>query len=200
MASNTEKTPYNSKKWVGKEDISKAGESFIVDTINLISRGKTLIECDIFKQDQNPLFMSAVIELLIITRSLLQRRKHLNAVSSIESVDLELIKYFRDGLCHTDSWRSKGNTGNYRITYCRGNYDGSAPWMNLSNTGSYIDKSLYINSDDIRLFIGDRGLWIEKELVSIFNLTSSYFAENLPSDYAFSIRCRKFSNTRKEPK
>ena len=84
MINNTDKTPYYSEKWVGEEDISKSGESFIFDTISLISRGESLVECGIFKQDQSPLFMSAVIELLIITRSLLQRKKDLNAISSIE--------------------------------------------------------------------------------------------------------------------
>jgi hypothetical protein len=200
MTNNTDKTPYRSERWIGEEDISKTGESFIFDTISLISRGESLIECGIFKQDQNQLFMSAVIELLIITRSLLQRKKDLNAISSIDLVNLELIKYFRDGLCHTESWRSRGNTVKYRITYCRGNYDGSAPWINPSNEGSYIDKDLYMNSDDIRLFIGDRGLWIEKELVSIFHLTYNYFAENLPNDYASSVRCRKFRNSTKDQK
>lgn len=200
MINNTHKTPYYSEKWVGEEDISKSGESFIFDTISLISRGESLVECGIFKQDQSPLFMSAVIELLIITRSLLQRKKDLNAISSIELVNLELIKYFRDGLCHTESWRSRGNIVKYRISYCRGNYDGSAPWFNSLIKGSHIDKDLYMNSDDIRLFIGDRELWIEKELISTFNLTSSYFAEKIPSDYAFSVRCRKFSNATKDKK
>lgn len=200
MANNTDKTPYRSEKWVGEEDISKAGESFISDTLNLISRGESLIECGIFKQDQSPLFVSALIELLIITRSLLQKKKDLNTISSIDLANLELIKYFRDGLCHTESWRSKGNKVKYRITYCRSNYDGSAPWMKSSDKGFYIDKDLYMNSDDIRLFIGDKVLWIEKELLSIFNLTSGYFAENLPNDYAFRVKCRKFGNTIKDKK
>ena len=200
MSNNTDKIPYRSEKWIGEEDVSKAGESFIFDTINLISRGESLIECGIFEQEQNTLFMSAVIELLIITRSLLQRKKELNTLSSLELENLELIKYFRDGLCHTESWRSKGNKVKYRITYCRGNYDGSTPWINPSDKGSYIDKDLYMNSDDIRLFIGDRGIWMEKELVSIFNSTNSYFAAKLPIDYAFSVKCRKFRNATKEPK
>lgn len=193
MKKDTDKTPYCSETWVGTEDISKAGESFIFDTIYLVSRGEELIEYGIFNQEKNPLFMSAVIELLVITRSLLQRQKELNVLSSEELKNLELIKHFRDGLCHTESWRSKGNKVKYRIVFYRSNYDGSAPWINSSNQGTYLDKDLYMNSDDIRLFIGDRGLWIEKELISVFNLTRDYFAEKLPNDYEFSVKARKFN-------
>lgn len=187
------KLPYKSYCWVGSGDLSLVEESFILDTITLISRGEELLEHGILNDVENPLFLSAVIELLIITRSLLQKQLNIKEMPSDKHKDLEIIKYFRDGLCHTDSWRSKAGKTKYRITYMRGNYDGTQPWINWNDGDLKIDKVSYQNADDICLYIGERGLWVNKNLISIFKSIRDYFAKKIPSEYEFSVRCRRFS-------
>lgn len=195
MSNDDNKLPYRSEKWVGSGDLTNVEHSFLFDTITLVSRGEELVECGIFNDESNTLFMSAVIDMLILTRSLLEKRVKVKDFPDDHMEKLKLIKYFRDGLCHTESWRSKGEKVKYRITYMRVNYDGSFPWFSVKEGKPDIDKQLYLEADDIRLFIGDEGLWIKKELIATFNLTRDYFAERLPDDYNFSIRCRTFNKS-----
>lgn len=196
----TNKLPYGSHKWVGSGDLTNVEHSFLFDTITLVGRGEELIDYGIFDDESHTLFMSAVIDILILTRSLLEKWVKVKEFPEEQRAQLELIKHFRDGLCHTESWRSKGEKVKYRITHIRGNYDGSAPWFNLKGDKLVMDGKLYSESDDICLYIGDRGLWIKRDLIGTFNSVRDYFAEKLPDDYAFSVLSRRFNQTsRKNP-
>lgn len=190
-----DKLPYRSEKWVGSGDLTSVEHSFLFDTITLVSRGEELIECGIFSNESNTLFTSAVIDMLILTRSLLEKWAKVKELPDEHMERLKLIKYFRDGLCHTESWRSKGEKVKYRITYMRANYDGSFPWISVKDGTPNIDKQLYLEADDICLYIGDKGLWINKDLITTFNLAKDYFVEKLPDDYNFLVRCRNFSKS-----
>lgn len=195
MSNNDDRLPYRSEKWVGSGDLTNVAHSFLFDTITLVSRGEKLIECGIFSDESNTLFTSAVIDMLILTRSLLEKWVKVKEFPDEHMEKLQLIKYFRDGLCHTESWRSKGENVKYRITYMRANYDNSFPWISVKDGTPTIDKQLYSEADDICLYVGDEGLWINKDLITTFNLTRDYFAEKLPDDYNFSVRCRNFSKS-----
>lgn len=195
MSNTNDKLPYRSEKWVGSGDLTNVEHSFVFDTITLVSRGEELIECGIFDDDSNILFMSAVTELLILTRSLLEKEVKVKGSTDSSAEQSELVIYFRNGLCHTESWRSKGEKVKYRITHIRGNYDGSFPWLSVKDNKPTINNDLYLKADDICLYIGDRGLWIKKDLISTFNLTRDYFAEKLPDDYAFSVKSRRFNQS-----
>lgn len=189
------KHPYNAHKWQGDEDLSCFDESFIFDTIHSINRGQILIANGIFEQYNNDFFYSATIEILIIVRSLMERMSKLQALTEEQKSQLKDIKYFRDGLCHTESYRSARGSAKYRITYIPCNYDGSAPWIITKNNNTTINKAIMEKADDIRLFIGDNGLWIKKELIESFKLARDYFGIKLPDEYEFMLRAQKFNAT-----
>lgn len=180
--------PYRHTTWVGDEDLNGLKENYIFETMGILIRGEVLLRNGVLENYDDDLFQSALIEMLIITRSLLNKYIHLNKQDKEIVSVLDNIKYFRDGLCHTDSWRSSDGNVQYSIFSIPMNYDGSIPWISKD---SKLDKEGIGKADDIALKIGSRKLWIKKDLIEAFTFTRDYFSKKMPADYLFSMQCIK---------
>lgn len=190
----------NAYKWVGDETLPLRNNEphYFFETIGLVSRGEKLLENGILNRYFDVLYLSALTEFLIITRSLLEKYLKQNLEDTDTRNRCNHIAHFRNGLCHTESLKNVVDKKTFIISSIPANYDGSVPWvlkngqMVMKDGRACTSEELVRQCDDIIHRQGNKQLWIKKELIRDFYFVRDYFAQKLPCDYAFQVRCRNF--------
>ncbi|WP_201618355.1 hypothetical protein [Psychrobacter urativorans] len=204
MSSNEIANQYN--QWVGIEELPDNENHYFFETMNLVSRGEILLENGILNQCHNDLYMSALTEFILITRSLLEKYLKQNKDDEQVKKRRDHIKIFRDGLCHTNSLINTDTGILFAIISMPANYDGSMICdvkngkVIMKDGTTFTHEKAMNQADDILHRQGAHKLWIKKELIADFCFSRDYFARKLPYNYATQIRHREFINSYKTEK
>lgn len=202
--SNSNNEIANQHKWIGDEKLPKDEPHYFSETMRLVNRGETLLENGILTQYHNELYLSALTEFLIITRSLLQKYMQQNKDDKEIKNRCKHIAFFRNGLCHTNDRKLVLDMNTFKVISIPTNYDGSVPWLlkdgklQMKDGKAFTSEEWISQCDDILHKQGEKELWIKKELVRDFCFARDYFAKKLPSDYDFQVRSRRFMNSYKK--
>lgn len=147
------------------------------DIESAIHRIDELLSCGIFQQQNshNVLFRAAFIDLLIALRDLMYKSEKLSSriafVDDVKKTDKikdvsDLIKYFRDALCHPDSENNYIEVENIKSTF-----NVAFGKANLLKIGDFEQSSQYPN--DICFFFGSQGIYLKRHIMRAFEEAKS---------------------------
>ena len=131
-----------------------------------------LLACGIFEplNSGGPLVRSALTELLILVRDLMQKAKifsepiefmdDVNITDKVKTVS-DAIKFVRDAICHVDSENHNHEECNARLSY-----NIAYGKCNLANLGDVEIKSDY--EDDICFFFGSQKLYLRRHIIRAY--------------------------------
>lgn len=147
------------------------------DIESAIHRINELLSCGIFQQQNshNVLFRAAFIDLLIALRDLMYKSEKLSSriafVDDVKKTDKikdvsDLIKYFRDALCHPDSENHYIEVENIKSTF-----NVAFGKANLLKIGDFKQSSQYPN--DICFFFGSQGIYLKRHIMRAFEEAKS---------------------------
>lgn len=142
------------------------------DIESSINRIDELLRCGIFLPENlcNPLVRSALTELLILVRDLMEKaKKYAEPVEFTDDVNItnkvsnvhQLIKFVRDAICHVDSENRNHDGWNARLSFniVYGKYT-------LLKSCDVEVRSDY--DDDICFFFGDQRLYLRRHIVRAY--------------------------------
>lgn len=147
------------------------------DIESAIHRIDELLSCGIFQQQNshNVLFRAAFIDLLIALRDLMYKSEKLSSriafVDDVKKTDKikdvsDLIKYFRDALCHPDSENNYIEVENIKSTF-----NVAFGKANLLKIGDFEQSSQYPN--DICFYFGSQGIYLKRHIMRAFEEAKS---------------------------
>lgn len=146
-----------------------------------ISAKNRILESGVFNEQGNPLFRSALIELLIVARDL-THKSYLKGheVNFIDDVAVKgkvtnvsmLIKYARDAVCHIDSDNHKSIESDSVFSF--NTMFGKGKLASINGVDFSSDYQ-----DDICVFFGDQKIYIKRHILraideATHNLRSAY--------------------------
>lgn len=147
------------------------------DIESSIRRVDELLCCGIFDpaQSENPLICSALTEMLILVRDLMEKaRIYAAPVEFVDDVNItdkvhnvsEAIKFVRDAICHIDSENRNHDECNARLSYniIYGKH-------NLLKIGDIEIKSDY--EDDVCFFFGSQKLYLHRHIIRAYEEAKS---------------------------
>jgi len=147
------------------------------DIENSFRRVDELLGCGIFDlvQSKNPLMRSALTEILILVRDLMEKSKiYATPVEFVDDVNItdkvqnvsEAIKFVRDAICHVDS-----ENRNHDECKARLSYNVAYGKCNLAKIGDVEIKSDY--EDDVCYFFGNQKLYIRRHVIKAYEEAKS---------------------------
>ena len=137
-------------------------------------RIEELLQCGIFHRNNsnNPLFRSALTELLILVRDLMAKaKKYAEPVTFADDIVItkevknvsDAIKFLRDAVCHIDS---KNHNINSSLTEVRASFCTIFGKGVLANIGDFELKSEY--QDDICFLFGGQRLYLRRHIIRAY--------------------------------
>ena len=147
------------------------------DIKNSFRRVDELLGCGIFDlvQSNNPLMRSALTEILILVRDLMEKSKiYATPVDFVDDVNItdkvqnvsEAIKFVRDAICHVDS-----ENRNHDECKARLSYNVAYGKCNLAKIGDVEIKSDY--EDDVCYFFGNQKLYLRRHVIKAYEEAKS---------------------------
>ncbi|MEK7678884.1 MAG: hypothetical protein AAB356_01705 [Deltaproteobacteria bacterium] len=148
------------------DDITKS------DIESSFNRVEKILRCGIFSPEnmEHPLVQSALTELLIRVRDLMEKAKiYAGAVDFTDDVNItdrvknvsEAIAFVRNAICHIDSENHYYEECNARISYTF-----AYGQVNLISIGDVQIRSKY--EDDVCFFFGSQKLYLKRHIVRAY--------------------------------
>ncbi|WP_296201933.1 hypothetical protein [Psychrobacter sp. UBA3962] len=193
------KMPYASHRWTGDEDLSGVKDQFIPSIKFSIARVETVLSTGIIDKPGHPLFYSALLNILISTRDLMQKRYSLVGSWEEHQELFEKVKKFRDCLCHSDDEKVANKGVYFEIGWLAENYDVDNPYCKITTNPLSVELQDG-PSDDVELYVGGDRCWVKKDIIKAYSLLKSYFEENLKDDIKFLERCLAYNQMNQNSK
>jgi len=150
---------------------------FVSSISSSLNARDRLLKSGVFSSGNNPLFKSALIELLILARDLtfkayslgnwIDFKDDVKIVGKVTDVTM-LIKYARDAACHIDSDNhvsvESQSVFTFNVIYGKGT---------LGIINDVVFESDY--DDDICIFFGDQKIYLARHILRAINEAESFF-------------------------